>query len=75
MPNLNNASCTYLCSALDVHPDHNPDYLREPQRLRLPGNALHAQGLRGALPSWAERAQAQAEPEGCGHRSHHVQQV
>lgn len=65
----------YLCSSADVYPDDNPDHLCKPQRICLPGNALHAQGLRGAFPSWAERAQAQAKPEGCGHRSHHVQQV
>lgn len=59
----------------DVHPDHNLDHLREPQRIRLSGNALHAQSVRGALSSGAERAKAQAQPKGCGHRSHHVQQV
>lgn len=59
----------------DVHPDHNFDHLCQPQCICLSGNALHAQGLRGSLSPGAERTKAQAQPEGCGHRSHHVQQV
>lgn len=59
-------------SSIDVYPDHNPDHLCKPQCVSLPGNALHAEGLRGSLPSRAERTQAQAQPEGCGHCSHHV---
>lgn len=86
--NINSVTCTSTHAAstscfpspdllhqTDVHPDHNLDHLREPERVRLSGNALHAQSVRGALSSGAERAQAQAQPEGCGHRSHHVQQV
>lgn len=66
---------SHLLCATDVHPDHNPDHLRQPECVSLPGNALHAQGLRGALSSRAERTQAQAQPEGCGHCRNHVQQV
>ena len=29
----------------DVHPDGHADHLPEPQRLRLSGHALHAEGL------------------------------
>jgi len=58
-----------------VHPDDHADHLREPERLRVPRAALHAEGLRGSLPPGAERGQAHAQPEGRGHRRHHVQQV
>lgn len=62
-------------SLADVHPNNHADHLSEPQRLRVPRVALHAQGLRGALPPRAERAQAHTQPEGCGHCRHHVQQI
>lgn len=63
-----------LCLA-DVHPDHDAHHLGESECLSVPGHALHAQGVHHPLPPGAERPQAQAEPEGGGDGSHHVQQV
>lgn len=48
----------------DVHPDHHADRLPQPLRLRLSGDALHAQSLRHPLPPRAERSQAQAQLQG-----------
>ena len=57
----------------DVHPDHHADGIHEPQRHRVPGHALHPQGLRHHLPPGAERAEAQTQPEGRGAGGHRVQ--
>lgn len=65
----------YLFYNTDVHPDYNPNHLYKPQCIGLSGYALHAQSLRGSFPSRAERTQAQTQSKGCGHCSHHVQQV
>lgn len=65
----------FFCSA-DVHTNHHADHLGESERVRVSGDALHAEGLRGAIPPGAERGQAQhSQPEGRCHRRHHVQQI
>lgn len=50
----------------DVHPDHHADRVPQPVRVRLSGDALHAQSLRHPLPPGAERPQTQAQLQGEG---------
>lgn len=57
---------TCLVSAADVHPDHHPDGVHEPERHRVPGHALHPQGLRHHLPPGAERPEEEAQLQSCG---------
>ncbi|GCC44601.1 hypothetical protein chiPu_0028396 [Chiloscyllium punctatum] len=54
-------------SLADVHPDDDADGLHESERLRLPGDALPAQGLRHRLPPGAERPAAQTQLQGRGY--------
>lgn len=55
-------ACVCLSSSLsvttDVHPNHHTDYLPQPVGLRVPGDALHAQGVHHPLPPGSERTQA-----------------
>ncbi|XP_051804253.1 metabotropic glutamate receptor 4-like isoform X3 [Acanthochromis polyacanthus] len=42
--------CSHPCQP-DVYPNNHTDHLCEPERFSIPRVALHAQGLRGSLPS------------------------
>lgn len=59
-------------SAPDVHPDHHPDGVHEPERHRLAGHALHPQGLRHHLPPGAERPEEEAQLQGRGAGGHRL---
>lgn len=59
-------------SVADVHPDHHPDRVHEPERHRVPGHALHPQGLRHHLPPGAERPEEEAQLKSCGAGGHRV---
>lgn len=48
-------------SVPDVHPNHNLDCVHEPERHRIPGHALHPQGLHHHLPPGAERSEEEAQ--------------
>lgn len=56
----------------DVHPDHHPDSVHEPERHRVPGHALHPQGLRHYLPPRAERPKEEAQLQNRGAGSNRV---
>ncbi len=56
----------------DVHPDDDADRVHESECLCVSGDALHPEGLRHHLPPGAERAEAQAQLQGCGSSHHHV---
>lgn len=60
--------CDLLCcvSVTDVHPDHHPDRVYEPECHRVPGHALHPQSLRHHLPPGAERPETQTQLQNCG---------
>lgn len=59
-------------SIADVHPDDDLDRVHEPERHRVPGHALHPQGLRDHLPPGAERPEEEAQLQGGGAGSHCV---
>lgn len=59
-------------SVPDVHPDHDPDSVHEPERHRVPGHALHTQGLCHHLPPGAERPEEKAQLQSSGAGSHRV---
>lgn len=48
---------------LDLHPNDHTDCVPEPERLSVPRHALRAQNLRHPVPSGAERAEAEAQPQ------------
>ncbi|XP_055790607.1 metabotropic glutamate receptor 8-like isoform X2 [Salvelinus fontinalis] len=73
-PSVPASVCSLPCK-MDVHPDSHADHLPQPERLRLSGDALHAQGLHNHLPPRAECSQAQAHLQGYRHRRHHDQQA
>lgn len=58
-----------------IHPDDDADGLGESERLGVPGDALHAQGLHHPLPPGASCPSASAVLKAVVHRCHHVQQV
>lgn len=73
----NNHNCmaillTCRFSVTDVHPDHHPDGVHEPERHCVPGHALHPQGVRHYLPSGAERPEEKAQLQSCGAGCHCV---
>lgn len=53
-----------LTVSTDVHPDGHVDCLHVPQRLCVPWDALHAQGLCHHLPAWAERSEEETKLQG-----------
>lgn len=59
-----NVKFTPYCVSTDVHPDRHADRLHVPQRLCVPRDALHAQGLRHPLPPRAERSEEEAKFQG-----------
>lgn len=61
---------TCRVSVADVHPDNHPDGVHEPKRHRLPGHALHPQGVRHHLPPGAERPEEKAQLQSRGAGSH-----
>ncbi len=56
----------------DVHPDDDADRVHESECLGVSGDALHTESLRHHLPPGAERAETQAQLQGCGSSHHHV---
>lgn len=63
---------TCCVSVADVHPDHHPDGVHEPERHRVPGHALHPEGLRHHLPPGAECPEEKAQLQSRGDGSHRV---
>lgn len=61
-----------VCLVLDVHPDHHSDRLHEPERHRVPGHALHPEGLRHHLPPGTERPEEEAQLQSRGAGGHRV---
>lgn len=59
-------------SVPDVHPNHDLDRVHEPERHRIPGHALHPQGLCHHLPPGAERPEEEAQLQSSGAGSHCV---
>lgn len=61
-----------LCPPSALHPDHHTDYLHEPQRIRGPRYALHAQSLRHHLPPGAQCPEEEAFLQSRRHGRHYV---
>lgn len=55
-----------------VHPDYHADHLHEPECIRGPRDALHAQSLRHHLPPGAQRAEEETLLQSSRHSRHHV---
>lgn len=61
---MNDSVPVLSLSLVDVYPNHHLDHLPQPVGLRLPGDALHAEGLHHPLPPRAERAQTETQLQG-----------
>lgn len=53
-----------LLPCLDLHPNNHTDCVAEPECIGVPRHALRAQNLRHPVPSRAECAEAEAQPQG-----------